>query len=164
LGGIYSLEAIAESKDFHWPTMEVLSAYIREHSWEQQVGPITRIDIQAILTVLGRRDRKYESWDQRINLFIAKLSRVDLSTASLVKANLRRADLSFANLSGAFLGGANLLMADLLGADLSGADLRSATLIEARNLTQEQIERAKGSAATKLPADLHMSESWTKLK
>jgi hypothetical protein len=33
LGGIYSLEAIAnDSQSFHWPVMEVLSAYVRQNA------------------------------------------------------------------------------------------------------------------------------------
>jgi hypothetical protein len=42
-------------------------------------------------------------------------------------------------------------------ADLSGADLRFAS-----NPTQQQIDAAKGNSTTKLPANLHMPESWKK--
>jgi hypothetical protein len=67
LGGIYALEQIAkESPDHHWPIMEVLTAYVREHapqkeeeqrSQEEVSPPKLATDIQAILTVLGRRTR-----------------------------------------------------------------------------------------------------------
>jgi hypothetical protein len=37
-----------------------------------------------------------------------------------------------------------------------------ADLSAARNLTQRQIDEAKGDANTKLPANLHVPESWKK--
>src|SRR5215211_8816625 len=83
LGGIYALERIArESEEDHWPIMEVLTAYVRQHApWppeEDQQGEDVTIDkkseedsreatettevpappapdIQAIMTVLRRR-------------------------------------------------------------------------------------------------------------
>ena len=174
-------------------------------------------DIQAILTVLGRRDCKYERENQNLslnqivlsgatlveaNLSAASLMFADLSKANLRKANLSRADLMFANLSkadlrkadlsgallpeanlsGAFFTGANLSRAYLYKADLRGADLRGAYLYgadlrganlggtnlggtkldEALNLTQDQINSAKGDAHTKLPANLDMPERWEK--
>src|SRR5215470_12536472 len=65
LGGIYALERIARDspEPDHWPIMEVLTAYVREHArWsessEEQVEPA--VDIQAVLTVLGRRSRWFQ--------------------------------------------------------------------------------------------------------
>jgi hypothetical protein len=78
LGGIYALEQIARDspEDHHWPIMEILTAYVREHaSWKEEEQPsqeeispretqpaqsnqsLPKLapDIQAILTVLGRR-------------------------------------------------------------------------------------------------------------
>src|SRR5205807_469101 len=65
LGGIYALEQIAfDSAELHWPIMEVLTAYLREHA---MVGPADAAvvpaagwprlpaDHQAIATVIGRR-------------------------------------------------------------------------------------------------------------
>jgi hypothetical protein len=69
LGGIYALERIArESEEDHWSIMEVLTAYVRQHApWPpeeaQQVeedaaeDPALAADIQAIMTVIGRRTR-----------------------------------------------------------------------------------------------------------
>ena len=64
LGGIYALERIArDSEKDHGPIMEVLTAYVREKAprknddYEPQAAderPPT--DIQAILTVIGRRE------------------------------------------------------------------------------------------------------------
>ncbi len=125
LGGIYALERIAnQSERDHWPIIEVLSAYVRENARagskeenplskeqkpakpaqdDQASTPVPRLaaDIQAILTVLGRRDRKYEQIDQRLNLSNSDCRGADLSRADLREANLIRADLRGADLSGA---------------------------------------------------------------
>jgi uncharacterized protein YjbI with pentapeptide repeats len=65
-------------------------------------------DIQAILTVLGRRDATDEAYA------------MDLSMTDIGWAHLRGADLSDADLSAANLTRANLSRADLGDADLSG--------------------------------------------
>ncbi len=275
LGGIYALERIAnDSERDHWPIMEVLCTYVRENARKQESPtgkerkakeptednhasastPHPRADIQAILTVLGRRNRTYETKEERLDLhetdlrggllqrdfsgtdlyqadlsgadleganlrgaFLeganlrgadlseanlsradllganlsradlieAHLSGLDLSGLDLSRANLKGADLSGANLSGAVLhdaylyganlNGADLSMspattegfsvgdgADLSGAYLGGARLNAADLSETLGLTQQQIDEAKGDATTKLPAGLHMPDSWKK--
>jgi hypothetical protein len=75
----------------------------------------TRPDVQAALTVIGRRDREPDARP------------VDLS----------RADLTDANLTGANRG-ANLIGADLTNADLTATDLTRANLTGA-NLTNAKI-------------------------
>ena len=61
LGGIYALERIAkDSEKDHGPIMEVLTAYVREkaprkENHKPQAGEKPPTDIQAILTVIGRR-------------------------------------------------------------------------------------------------------------
>jgi hypothetical protein len=116
LGGIYALERIArESEKDHGPIMEVLTAYVREKApWTPEkaaeakklsaelalglkkpetkgvpeIKPAT--DIQAILTVLGRRSRTYGKGEtQRLDL-----RQTDLRGADLHKAQLDRANLS----------------------------------------------------------------------
>ena len=54
-----------------------------------------------------------------------------------------------ANLSGQWLVGEDLRGANLTGVNLTGADLR-----DARDLTQEQLDKACGNADTKLPEGL----------
>ena len=70
IGGIYALERVARDSARDHPTvMEVLTAFIREHSREQwpviatvQHGEkMTRPDVQAAVTVVGRRDAKHDS-------------------------------------------------------------------------------------------------------
>jgi len=205
LGGIYALERIAnQSEKDHWPVIEVLSAYVRENALSKRQGstrenravteipPPVAADIQAILTVLGRRDRKYEDPTQELDLRAtdlseAKLSRSNLSGANLlgayligtkfndaslhgaclIDANLFGAFLDRADLSGAFLNGAQILGAGLTGANLTwalldGADLTGADLRQTKGLTQAQIDAAIGNSTTQLPEHLHMPERWAK--
>jgi hypothetical protein len=103
------------------------------------------------------------------NLTKADLFKANLTGASLIEANLTKADLFEANLTGADLIGANLSGANLSGANLSGANLSGtnlsranlseanlsrANLSEARGLTQEQLGKACGYEAPKLPEGL----------
>src|SRR6185369_9833548 len=63
IGAVYGLEQIAaESPTQHWPVMEVLCAFLRERAgWnEQQPAASLSMDVQAVLTVLGRRNRDHE--------------------------------------------------------------------------------------------------------
>jgi hypothetical protein len=152
LGGIYALERIAhDSPTDHWTIMEVLSTYVRENSPAtdsatktagEQSSPRTttnpvevagkhlRADIQAILTVLGRRDRTHDPPDRRIILSHADLNGADLEGAYLQDAYLERADLS--------------------GAKLSGV----------QGVGQSQLNEARGNKDTKLPGGLTRPASW----
>jgi len=144
LGGIYALERIArDSERDHWPIMEVLTAYIRENApWTAdepaaRTPAATPADIQAILTVLGRRTRSYRREGNR---------RLDLSRADLPGANLVGAHLEGANLTGTHLEGANLTGAHLEGAILIESHLEEANLtgthLEEANLTGAHLEEA----------------------
>ncbi|MEU9186992.1 pentapeptide repeat-containing protein [Streptomyces sp. NPDC048484] len=86
--------------------------------------------------------------------------------ADLMGARLKGADLRGANLRGAYLIAADLTGADLRGADLIGADLRDADLTDADLtgalfLTQPQLNAARGSAGTRLPASFTRPGHWT---
>src|SRR5262249_50547447 len=110
-------------------------------------------DIQAILTVIGRRTRIFGNGETRALdlhntnlqgaflwyaqlqgavLVLAQLQKADLSGAQLQKADLSGAQLQKANLSEAQLQDAFLSGAQLQGADLSGAQLQGADLIRAQ--------------------------------
>jgi hypothetical protein len=76
-GGIYALERIAhDSAKDHPVVMEMLTAFIREHSREQWPPPDrqgqtrrwTRRDVQAAVTVVGRRDAKHDIPDRPLDL------------------------------------------------------------------------------------------------
>ena len=186
LGGIYELKQLAQdSEKDHGRIMEVLTAYVRENAPAQmeytpQADERPPTDLQAILTVLGRRETTGKN---RGNAPL-DLSNTQLIGADLREADLRGADLSGADLSGAFLGGAKLNKADLTdagldeadltdadlrgadlteadlcgadldGADLRGADLDEADLDEAENLTAKQVRSAKNWPHAHLPEDL----------
>ena len=154
LGAIYALERIArDSERDHWPIMEVLTAYVRQHSaWmpqEDQFKPPAP-DIRAILTVLGRRARRGE--DQQLDLRETDLRGAELWNAHLERAHLSNAHLEFAHLSNAHLEGAVLWGAHLEGAELWGAHLEGADLSGAIGLTKPQIDSAfTDKNTTKLP-------------
>jgi len=68
VGGIYALERIARDSAIDHPTvMEMLTAFIRENSHEQRPQPdpgskerFRRRDIQAAVSVVGRREVKHD--------------------------------------------------------------------------------------------------------
>jgi hypothetical protein len=108
-------------------------------------------DIQAVLTVLGRRAVPVPVLDfGRTNLIGAHLEGVHLEGANLLGAHLEGA-----NLLGAHLEGANLMRgAHLVGASLWGAHLEKADLHGADGLTWKQIDQAFTDGETRLPDDL----------
>lgn len=141
IGAVYALERIARDSATDHPTvMEVLAAFIREHSREQwpRAEPgaeapeqTTRPDVQAALTVLGRRDSKRDV--RRIDLSGANLRRANLAGADLTRMVLQQTDLGQTDLTGANLARAKLDKADLgkvliPGASFVGAELWSANL------------------------------------
>ncbi|RSL17041.1 pentapeptide repeat protein [Edaphobacter aggregans] len=157
LGAIYALERIArDSPRDHWTIMEVLTAYVRQNApaapkgetLEKPLPEKPRTDIQAVLTVLGRRlvGPKRENPDQALDLSFTHLQKAsfykgnwektDFSTANLQEANLNRTSLREAffvdaNLKGAFFRNADLRNAFLLDSNLEGVDLEDAELLGA---------------------------------
>ena len=185
IGGIYALERVARDSARDHPTvMEVVSAFVREHSHEQwpasdpggqEQARSTRPDVQAAVTVIGRRDAKRDSQIDLggadltgadltfARLSGARLTGANLTDANLTDANLRyanltRATLTAANLGGAELTGARLTFARLSGARLTGVDLTRADLTEAdltfAYLTRAYLTRADLTAANLTRADL----------
>jgi hypothetical protein len=173
IGGIYSLERVArDSSRDHPVIMQVLTAFIREHSREQWPTPdadgperqrSTRPDVQAAVTVVGRRT--FQGWGYmgavdltRADLSGARLGGADLNHTILIrtilaKASLQGTNLHYACLLGADLTGANLLGADLTGATLSAADFTGADLSGAR-LAGADLTGARW------PADTPVPEGW----
>jgi hypothetical protein len=169
IGGIYALERVARDSPRDHPTViEVLTAFVREHSREQ--GPVpppdhapenTRPDMQAALTVIGRRDVTHDR--QRIdlmasNLIAARLTDANLAGAYLNDADLTRALLWDADLSAAWLIGTNctgarLMRAILTGAHFGGTDLTGANLTSA-NLTGANLYGTDLTRAILTTADL----------
>jgi hypothetical protein len=147
LGGIYALERIAQdSKQDYAVVMEILAAFVRENArWSpDQENPKSTAqgispDVQAALTVIGRRTVAYQTeQDQRIDL-----SGTDLRGAQLSRGNFNGLDLRATHLEEAILNdtqfeGATLIDArfaravlktsNMRKADLRGSDFRNATI------------------------------------
>ncbi len=146
IGGIYALERVARDSPRDHPTvMEVLAAFIREHSCERrspldandgEEGQSVRPDVQAAITVVARRNIERDILIVDLadaHLDGADLTNADLSNANFTNASLRGADLTEATLRGAHFRDANLSsaylgFADFTNADLSGAYLNGAIL------------------------------------
>jgi hypothetical protein len=160
LGGIYALERIARDSARDHPTvMEVLTAFIREPAHlgatpttraGLQGRPRLRADVQAAITVVGRRNAGHDNPGQRIDLAEAHLAGADLAGADLRGVDLAQADLTDAQLTGTQLTRANLWRADLTRADLARADLTGAILDDAI-LTDTKLAETNLQDATGLP-------------
>lgn len=141
LGGIYALEQIARESARNYPTvMEVLTAFVRQNAPLQAgadpgtpmvVASSVAPDVQAVLTVIGRRDASRDG-AACLNLGYTKLSTANLIGANLSHVCFNNSDLSDANLSGA----------DLTDADLDSARMMSTILI-GTNLTRAQMVRTE---------------------
>jgi Pentapeptide repeats (8 copies) len=126
-----------------------------------------RTDIQAILTVLGRRlrsgDRVETGW-LGLELSGMDLSNTDLEGANLMGADLEKATLVGAHLERAFLRDAHLDRANLWDAHLEGANLRDAhlegavlygaDLSTAEYLKEDQLRTARSWQCARLPPGL----------
>ncbi|MEO1146740.1 MAG: pentapeptide repeat-containing protein [Cyanobacteria bacterium J06638_22] len=170
LGGIYLLERIAkDSREDHPVVMEVLTAFIREKKMTSptQAASFTLVsllpdnmsiseseplkpiscpqDIQSALTVIGRREVKYDVRSLDLN-------GANLQGAWLDSANLREASLVGANLQKAWLYSANLQEASLIGTNLQEVSLYSANLREASligtNLQEADLHKTNLQQAT----------------
>ena len=167
LGGIYALERIASDSARDHPTIvEVLAAFIREHSRKQpsfdtpRAGPApertTEPDVQAALTVIGRRnvrqDRRpvdlsgsvlpeadfFRGDFARVNLNDADLSGAILGAADFENAWFERANLSNAKAPSVYFTDASFANTDLTHADVDGSIFARANLSDA-NLTSANL-------------------------
>jgi len=190
IGGIYALERIArDSPKDRWTIVETLAAYVRELAPAPELSkpdpekpdpekrrryrPAT--DVQAALTVLGRRPRRPPIWEPgNIDLSYTDLQGADLLDADLraalfsgahleqancMGAHLERADFYLAKLSGArfqfaYLENASLRNAHLKETDFRAAHLEGADFAYATDLTDEQLTGASVDDRTTLPASV----------
>ncbi|MFA4904300.1 MAG: pentapeptide repeat-containing protein [Desulfobaccales bacterium] len=111
-------------------------------------APKPATDIQAILTVLGRRKYRYRQKEEkgRLDLRNTDLRGADLTVAHLEGANLVKAHLEDADLQEAHLEGADLTVAHLEGANLWKTHLEGANLwfahLEGADLWEAHLEGA----------------------
>ena len=195
LGAIYALERIArDSQPDHWTVMEVLTAFVREKSKDNEQEHQKKLeqtpsaefklaaDIQAVLTVIGRRKRRTEeTFDQRLDLREAYLPKANLSNghfekailhnaylvrAYLWKTHLEEAELWHSNLENAVLKDAHVEKTKFCGTELKGVILCGAYLKEAdfycpnfepilpvKNLDWSQLKEANLNDKPILPPD-----------
>ena len=146
LGGIYALERLArDSGRDHWNVVEVVAAYLREHAALRTPLPAAahpdhprqRVDIQAAITVLGRRGHR------RTERHRVDLHSCDLRWIRMRDANFDWVNLADANLSGAKLERASLRSARLSRITLADADLRNTNLSVADD--QGKTTRLRGA-------------------
>ncbi|MDM9380623.1 pentapeptide repeat-containing protein [Chlorogloeopsis sp. ULAP01] len=156
-GAIYVLEQVAQdSPKEYWTIMEIISAFVREKAGireELAKIPRTSTDIQAAMTVIGRRNVEQDRENQKLDLRNAVIRQVDLTNAKLQSLDLRGADLTRAQLRGADLFESNLENARLCGTILYEANLRSCNL-QAANFSGANLNRANLAEANLRSANL----------
>lgn len=204
LGGIYALERIVkDAPGDYWMVMEILTAYVRQNArwstgttaasahdtdlaaadvsrsrtsseWQSSRRP--RVDIQAILTIIGRNKphtspapgrtldlreadlRGAELWNsqlEHIDFWGAHLEGTRFWGAVLENVKLQQAHLQHASFLNASFKNVVLHAAFVQDTNFVGADLRGAT-----GLAQEQIVAAVGDLNTKLPGHLTRPPAW----
>jgi hypothetical protein len=191
VGGIYALERlIHDSPDDEAKIVEVLSAFIRDHTRESLPArshvttspcrsrvtsskgrpPHPPDDAQAALKVLGRVPVSVGihmhidlTWADiaGASLLHANLDHADLRCAGLTRAYLNDASLRDASLHWAYLTGANLTDAHLPDTNLTGADLTGADLTGA-DLNQTNFTGANLTGAL-WPADAAVPKGWIRI-
>ncbi len=161
LGAIYALERIAQdSERDHWSIMETLCAYVRknrgaarylsererEQARRRQLGEITTgetgvsVDVQAALTVIGRRSPRRLSYEAGLRekvkdrtSYRLDLTRTNLSGAVLTGnfdyANFERSSLALARANGASFNNARFFYTHLEQAEFTSVELRNAVFI-----------------------------------
>jgi uncharacterized protein YjbI with pentapeptide repeats len=179
LGGVYALEHLMrESQRDHATVIEVLAAFIREQTTTSSAGsgawnaehrhegdddqPRVATDVQAALTVIGRRPQRPER--NPVDLSLADLCGADLSGLNLDHVSLWRTKLRSAIMLDTQLKGANLCWAQLQDAGLTDARLQNAALAGAQlqkavlmgaQLQHAELENTNLQGAHLAEADLH---------
>jgi hypothetical protein len=174
VGAIYALEqlAIEYPEGYFAPVVDILAAFVRTHTREEipatqsqrKVRPGS--DLQAALTVLGRRNQKLTLEERDplrfsdciligANLRDADLSRVRFRRAHLENVKFENAHLEYAEFREAFLEDADFEGANLKGAQFEGAHLERANLKEAHleetNFDSASLDGAHLAGATGKP-------------
>lgn len=140
LGGIYALEVIArDSTDNYATVMEVLSAFVREHAPASSCPPrmgtgeerkALATDIQAVITVLGRRDVRQD------------VESLDLQRSCLQGIRIKGANYNNANFSNSDMRAASIRDSSFRGADLEDVYL-STSSVERTDFSEANLAYAK---------------------
>jgi uncharacterized protein YjbI with pentapeptide repeats len=136
-GGIYGLEGVMKtSEEYQQPVLDALCAFVRESTKSKTDKTASSSDIQAILSVIGRRANRAGY----VNLTGAKIPYANLQDADFSGAYLREVQLHGANMIGANLRDAYFLDAQLTNTHLSDAHLEGALLFNA-NMEDADLRR-----------------------
>jgi len=149
LGGIYALEGVMNtSEQYYQAVLEALSAFVRDGTKNETGDGPPMSNIQAALTVIGRRARIAPGAPNLAKAHIPKAYlegrfvypsvEEDPTVSDMPPSWLRGGDLRRAILRGTDLRGADLRGADLRGADMTDANLSGAYLVRA-NLSGAQL-------------------------
>jgi uncharacterized protein YjbI with pentapeptide repeats len=177
IGGVYALEHLMiESEREHETVIEVLAAFVRDQTAFSPVSSASqetqeddraatwlakpRPDVQAALTVLGRRPKRPER-SGLVDLSQADLTGVNLTNLAFNDALFWRSKLRSAKLQEASFRRAIFSFADLKYAGLSYASLQDAVFYDAQ-LQQAVLMGAKLQGAVLEDADLrgaHLAEA-----
>lgn len=149
LGALYSLERLLRESSKDQPTIvETICAYIRENSpislpnegasstANLKLAPHDRADVQAALTILGRRPEnirrlaKKEGW--RLDLRKTNLTKYDLSRLNFERVDFSDSFLDEANLSESNFAESVFRKARLRGANLRNSCFHSCLIVDCR--------------------------------
>jgi hypothetical protein len=165
VGSIYSLERQArERPKDQGPIVQTLAAFVRERC-PAPAQPITaetiyraiQTDVQAALSVLGRRLRANDPAGARLTFAGSNLSGYDLSDGDFTGASFKGAYLCAANFAGAKLRRGDFQLAVADQADFYGADAREA-LFSASYCSSARFAHADLRGAAFVDADLSAAD------
>lgn len=169
IAAVHRLEQIARDQpDQHGLIMQTLGAFVRERvpaptgrfvgdRYEAPepadvfVSALT--DVQAALTVIGRRERNHDRPVDRPVLTSVNLSGYDLSGGDFTSANFRGTYLCGTAFTGARLAAANFDYANLERADLFGTNCMGASFVGAA-ASGARFAHARLDGASLVEADL----------
>jgi uncharacterized protein YjbI with pentapeptide repeats len=134
IGGIFALERIMrDSQGDRSTIVEILTAFIREHTRDEPRKPKTRkvtADVQAALTVIGRRP-EIEAKDRHLDLYHCGLNDANLAGTDLRNAMIYYSVLINTSFASANLDGAGLSFCSAKRAAFSHASAKNAHFVNA---------------------------------
>ncbi len=173
VGAIYTLERHAlERPGDQGPIVQTLAAFVRERCpapvpalvdgryrapEQTEIYRPPQTDVQAAVSVLGRRRRANDPAGLRLSLAGANLSGYDLSDGDFTGANFKGAYLCATNFAGARLGRSDFQLAVLENADFYGADAPGASF-SAAYCGGARFSHANLNEAAFIDADLRAAD------
>lgn len=173
VGAIYTLERHALERPVdQGPIVQTLAAFVRERCpapmpelvdgrYEapapEEIFRPTLTDVQAAMSVLGRRHRANDPPGLRLSLAGTNLSGYDLSDGDFTGANFKGAYLCGTNFAGARLNRSDFQLAVLENADFYGAEAGGASF-SAAFCGSTRFAHANLNDATFIDADLRAAD------